>query len=395
MSISVSVDGNNVWSEGIGLADVENNLPCTPATCMRIASLSKPITMALVAKLYQDGLLDLDKPVEDIVPEWPVKFYNGKKAHITTRKLVSMNAGVRDYDKCYENKENKPGNAPKSREMYTNSPHSKVTQSLEMFKNDDLCNVPGTAFLYSNHSWTLISAVVEVAAKKKFPSLMKALFHDLGMQNTHLDRNSHIIQNRSRYYELDKSGSLMNSPAVDLSFKWAAGGVMSTPEDLCIFGSILLACYQGCEGATLKGDHLRALVGEDQLTSSVTQPFLSQASMKMVWNRVVKAPSPGWIDCFYAMGWCSSEKKPVIPSKRSVKRKQRQYFYHTGNAIGASSGLAVMAREEESVDENSHPRGTVVAITTNLYRVALGEEAIEIANLFEDAHDAQEAQEAL
>ena len=44
VSISVSVDGKTVWSEGFGFADVENRVLCTSKTVMRIASISKPLT---------------------------------------------------------------------------------------------------------------------------------------------------------------------------------------------------------------------------------------------------------------------------------------------------------------------------------------------------------------
>ena len=48
---------------------------------MRIASISKPITMTVVAKLWEQGQLDLDKPVKHYVPSWPEKIYKGKKVN--------------------------------------------------------------------------------------------------------------------------------------------------------------------------------------------------------------------------------------------------------------------------------------------------------------------------
>ena len=67
----------------MGWADVENHVACTPLTSMRIASISKSITMSLVAKLHQEGLLDLDKSVQEYVPEWPAKYYKGNKVSIS------------------------------------------------------------------------------------------------------------------------------------------------------------------------------------------------------------------------------------------------------------------------------------------------------------------------
>ena len=70
-----------LWS-GFGYADLENRVHCTGDTLMRIASISKPITMAVVAKLWEQGKLDLDKSVNDYVLTWPEKTFKGQKVEI-------------------------------------------------------------------------------------------------------------------------------------------------------------------------------------------------------------------------------------------------------------------------------------------------------------------------
>lgn len=97
--VGVSVDGKEVWSEGLGYADVENRVVCKPETIMRIASISKCLTMMAVAKLWEEGKLDLDAPVQKYVPEFPEKVYEGEKVTITTRLLVSHLSGIRHYEK--------------------------------------------------------------------------------------------------------------------------------------------------------------------------------------------------------------------------------------------------------------------------------------------------------
>ncbi|XP_054307079.1 serine beta-lactamase-like protein LACTB, mitochondrial isoform X4 [Pongo pygmaeus] len=97
--IGVSVDGKEVWSEGLGYADVENRVPCKPETVMRIASISKSLTMVALAKLWEAGKLDLDIPVQHYVPEFPEKEYEGEKVSVTTRLLISHLSGIRHYEK--------------------------------------------------------------------------------------------------------------------------------------------------------------------------------------------------------------------------------------------------------------------------------------------------------
>jgi len=62
------------------------------------------------------------------------------------------------------------------------------------------CVDVGTEFLYSSHTWTLLSAVVEGASGRKFTDIMKQIFRDLGLDNTYLDEEQPIIPHRSRYW---------------------------------------------------------------------------------------------------------------------------------------------------------------------------------------------------
>src|SRR5688500_14687960 len=50
MSVAVAVDGKIVWSEGFGLADVEQNVAATGATRYRLGSVSKLFTAAIAAR---------------------------------------------------------------------------------------------------------------------------------------------------------------------------------------------------------------------------------------------------------------------------------------------------------------------------------------------------------
>ena len=49
---------------------------------MRVASISKSFTAAAMARLWEDGKLDLDRPVQDYVPEFPEKHFEGSKVSL-------------------------------------------------------------------------------------------------------------------------------------------------------------------------------------------------------------------------------------------------------------------------------------------------------------------------
>src|SRR5204863_2535857 len=92
VQVAVAVNGKLVWSEGFGYADAARMRPVTHQTQFRIGSVSKPLTAAAVALLYEQGKLALDAPVQRYVPSFPDKGYP-----ITTRQLAGHLAGVRHY----------------------------------------------------------------------------------------------------------------------------------------------------------------------------------------------------------------------------------------------------------------------------------------------------------
>ncbi|XP_076081665.1 serine beta-lactamase-like protein LACTB, mitochondrial [Mytilus galloprovincialis] len=307
--VGVSVNGKDVWKEGLGYSNVENRSPCTADTIFRIASISKSITMGMVAKLWENGALDLDKPVQHYLPQYPVKYFDGQKVDITTRQLVSHLGGIRHYEKDYINKnkinkdienleksphtktkdvvdkavkkdknktadkkeeeqskdEKKNENEKKksefeNKEYYIQKAYKSITESLTLFQDDPLVHKPGSKFLYTSHGWTLVSAVMEKAANKPFDSLMKEYFNSLGLQHTYLEENDPLIYNRGSHYVKNKNGRLVNAPYVNNSYKWAGGGFISDVTDLLKFGNIMLYSYQydadiSITGNTSKGDN--------------------------------------------------------------------------------------------------------------------------------------------
>lgn len=61
-----------------------------------------------------------------------------------------------------------------------------------------MIHLTGENYMYTSHGWTVVSAVVEAAAKKPFKEVAKRLFYELGLDNTYLDQPSPIIYNRAR-----------------------------------------------------------------------------------------------------------------------------------------------------------------------------------------------------
>jgi CubicO group peptidase (beta-lactamase class C family) len=80
--MGMSIKGKDVWSEGFGQIDIENDVKSHKDSVWRLASISKPLTAALVAKLIDKKFLDLNESVYEYLPKnlLPEKIWNGIKS---------------------------------------------------------------------------------------------------------------------------------------------------------------------------------------------------------------------------------------------------------------------------------------------------------------------------
>lgn len=93
MSISASKNGELIWSEGFGYSNVKTKQKVSPSvTQFRIASISKSLCAAALAKLVDDGKLDFDSSIYKYIPDFPKKKYD-----FTVRQVGGHIAGVRHY----------------------------------------------------------------------------------------------------------------------------------------------------------------------------------------------------------------------------------------------------------------------------------------------------------
>ena len=221
VSVSVGTTEKILWSEGFGYSDLETLLPVSIHSKFRMGSVSKSITSVAVGQLLDDKKLDLDAPVQQYVPDFP-----SKKFIFTSRQLATHTAGIRHYGP------NDPITCPRK--------YRNVHEGLSIFDQDTLLFKPGTAYNYSTYGYSVLSAVIEGAGGLDYASYMRTkVFEPMGMTETLPDYSDSIIVNRVRFYEKSNRG-FVNAALVDNSYKWAGGGLLSTPSDLVKMGTALI-----------------------------------------------------------------------------------------------------------------------------------------------------------
>jgi len=291
LSAAVVLDGKPDWSQGFGMADLENYSPATSSTLFRLGSVSKPISATAVLELWERGALDLDAPVQKYCPAFPQKDWP-----ITTRELLGHLGGIRHY-----NPDGK-GDIPEDSARH----FASIKESLELFASDPLVAKPGTKFHYSTYGYTLAGCVLEGAASEKFIDfLRKSVFESAGMQQTRDDDFFAVVPHRSRWYHKDNGGVVRNAGVLDSSYKIPGGGIISNADDMANFEAAILA-----------------------------HTLLKPATRDLMWTSLKAADGK---ETGYGLGWGIMDKFGL------------HLLAHTGGQQGTSTALAVVPARNAGV----------------------------------------------
>jgi len=224
LSVAAARDGEIVWAEGFGFADSERQKPVTPRTRFRTGSVSKTLTAAGVALLYDRKRVELDAPVQTYVTAYPKKEWT-----VTTRQLLGDIGGVHRLRGDGQD----GGNDQTPRGIC-----KTVGEALKTFAYEPLAFEPGTKYRFSTSGWILLSAVVEGAAGEPFAAFMsREVFKPLGMDRTALEG----MDDDPDTAEFDRKRTEQEGPlAADYSCTVGASAFLSTPSDLVRIGSAML-----------------------------------------------------------------------------------------------------------------------------------------------------------
>lgn len=239
ISATVAHKGKIIFSGGVGYAELDNHIPATGKTVHNIASISKTHAAVAVMQLVEQGKVDLDGPIQIVVPYFPEKRWP-----ITLRHILTHTSGIRHY------RNDDFGPQRIKEKMHYDS----LEAAIEIFKNDSLLFRPGEYYLYSSYASNLMQGVIETVTGVGFEEyLRKNVWEPAGMLSTAFDVPERIVHNRGKGYRRNRRGLLTNIQYADVSYKYAGGGIISTTENLVRFGMALN------NGTLLKPETLRMM----------------------------------------------------------------------------------------------------------------------------------------
>jgi serine beta-lactamase-like protein LACTB len=318
VSAAVSVNGKIVYSAGLGQSDLESGTPQNGRSIHNIGSISKTQAVVAVMQLVERGKVKLDDEVQAYVPWFP-----RKAKPITVRQILTHTSGIRHY------KDGEFGPA----DVLSFRHYDSFEESTRFWRDDPLVFEPGTHWMYSSFATNLMHGIVEAAGGQGFEAyLAEHVWKPAGMSDTSFDVPSRIVKRRGRGY-VREDGKLENARAEDVSYKYAGGGMISTDEDMCRFGTALNG------GVLLKPETLKEMY-RLQLPKDI--PYTDEEIAETQASASAAPPSRGLRQgLIFAMDRAGSGRVTASHGG-SVKGTESQFsnFYRDGIVVALHFNLA-------------------------------------------------------
>lgn len=213
-TVLIGLESKPLFARGYGFANIEHEVPNTPKTKFRIASVSKQFLAAVVLMLEAEGKLKLDDKLEKLLPDAPKEW-----GAVTVHQLLSHTSGV---------PENLRPAMPKGLWPLVTDPK----HVYDVVKDKPLDFKPGEKFSYSNTGYALLGRVVQQITGRPYEEVLKErVFDPLGMRDTGVDDRRLVLKNRASGYGRYK-GDPVNPAYIEMSLVYASGSIYSTVEDL-------------------------------------------------------------------------------------------------------------------------------------------------------------------
>lgn len=243
----VKTPANGLWIGGAGSPNLAHAGTMTGSERIRVGSITKPFTAALIFKLKEQGKLSLDSKLGDLLPQ--VNGQIPQADRITVQQLLTHTSGIRNVGD--DNMAYKLAllNRPADADM------AKPEHILKQFiYGKPLDFEPGSQHQYGNTTFMLLGMIAEKLAGKPLSVQMQELiFTPLQMTNTYLEKGPDPAVVRD-YFDLYGNGKLMDVSEWETTQDGggAAGGLVTTVSDLLkfsegLFGGKLLTAQSLAE----------------------------------------------------------------------------------------------------------------------------------------------------
>ncbi|WP_100259634.1 serine hydrolase domain-containing protein [Qipengyuania seohaensis] len=222
--VIVATQSEILYQGAFGPANIPFDISYTTNTKVRLASVSKPFTAALILRLEEVGLLSTEQTIAELLPE----FSSSPAAEVTVDQLLSHRSGIPNYQYT------PPYQAIQTRVLTSGMTSLPVDldDMIGTFIDRPLTFTPGEDYGYSNSNYVLLQAIAEKATGQSFAQLLRTfIFDPLAMEGSGILTYRSVNRDLADGYVVVPGG--FEAP-LQAQFVGAAapGGLYSTAGDM-------------------------------------------------------------------------------------------------------------------------------------------------------------------
>jgi len=221
-SVTIVEGGQIVLSKGYGFADLKTKKPVTPETVFRAGSISKSFTGIAVMMLVEEGKLNLDAKLADLMPE--LKYDNPWEKTDPVRLVHLLEHTTGFYDITFRHYLLEGKDVPLSDAVDKYGPYKSRWK-------------PGTMTSYCNAGPVIAGRIIEKVSGQKFQDFIASrLTGQLGMESAYWTREPQISDRLSKSYS---DGGAKEEPFVEVLAR-PSGSLNVTSKDLAKLPLLML-----------------------------------------------------------------------------------------------------------------------------------------------------------
>ena len=287
-ALAVTRNGKLVLARGYTFAEHIWDIIVQPVSMFRIASISKPLTAVAILRLAQEGLLDLQSPVTDLLTLTPPpgETADPRLGEVTVINLLQHLGGWNrnfSFDPMFFDHNIVT-------DLGVSYPISQA-DIITYTTGKPLQHNPGSTYAYSNYGYCLLGRIIEALTGETYAGyISRAVFRPLDLSRPRLGRTliDYRLPDEVMYHTQYVAKTVMDDSGEYVS--WAYGGF--NLENMDSHGGWLASAV----------DLARFACAFDNPASS---PLLSQASIDFMFGLPENIDPGSYIpgDWYYGCGW--------------------------------------------------------------------------------------------
>ena len=205
-ALAVIKDGRLVFARGYGLGDVAARVPVQPESLFRWESMSKTVTAAAIMRLVEDGKLNLDAPVFNILNQYSPyngRWGDGRLSGITVRQLLQHTAGWDRLVSSQADPVDGEGTVLAATATGSAFPPS-IDTVIRYMLAQRLDFTPGTRWGYSPFGYELLGRVIEKVSGQSYVAYVRQAILDPEGLSSVQKGSSHLsgrLAGEVKYYD--------------------------------------------------------------------------------------------------------------------------------------------------------------------------------------------------